>query len=464
MIFTSLSFIIFFAILISLLILCKNQFGKKIILLLLSYFFYAFWDWRFLSLIILSTALEYTFGKKISEAENQKSRKLFLVLSIITNLGLLGFFKYFNFFIDSANIAFGGFGLNLSTLNIILPIGISFYTFETMSYVIDIYRKDFKPTKNILDFALFIGFFPKLVAGPIVRASEFLPQLKNKIQITEENFRIGIQIFLIGAFKKVVIADRMAFFADPVFANPVLYDTTTVWLALIAYTIQIFCDFSGYSDMAIGLAKILGFNLPTNFNIPYVSQSPTEFWRRWHMTLSRWLRDYLYIALGGNRKGNVRTYLNLLLTMLLGGLWHGASWNFVFWGLWHGSGLAIHKAFSKKTDEKESKFNVLSWAGTFLFVMIGWVFFRSQSMQGTISMLKRMFFIENFAISWTYSPMYFFIPLLIVAHIIGYKWFQENYPQVDLRSFRGAFVFVFILFGVILFYFNNPQPFIYFQF
>lgn len=464
MIFTSLEFIAFFLILMLLFPAINNQTGRKILLLASSYFFYAFWDWRFLFLILLSTAAGYYFGKEIYRSENATSRKAILISSIIANLGFLGLFKYFNFFIESANTMFGKFGFNLSALNIILPIGISFYTFEILSYTIDIYRKNLKPEKSTIDFAIFIAFFPKLIAGPIVRATEFLPQLKNKIEITKANFSIGIQIFLIGAFKKVVIADRMAFFSDPVFSNPSLYTTYTVWLALAAYTIQIFCDFSGYSDMAVGIAKILGFDLPMNFNIPYASQNPSEFWRRWHITLSRWLRDYLYIPLGGNRKGKTQTYINLFLTMFMGGLWHGASWNFVFWGLWHGGGLSVHKILSGKKTGNQHPFSFISWFGTIFFVMIGWIFFRSQDAKNTVMFLKRMFFVENFAINWTYSALYVLIPITIIAHIVGYKYLQEKYPRVNLASFSGAFIFTFILLGIILFYFNNPQPFIYFQF
>lgn len=464
MMFTSVNFVIFFAILLLLLLALKSHRWKKILLLISSFIFYAFWDWRFLFLIAFSTLADFILGNQIAKSKKTKRRKYFLISSIILNLGLLGFFKYFNFFIDSANIAFGELGLNLSTLNIILPVGISFYTFQTMSYTIDIYNKKLNPSKSILDFSLFVSFFPQLVAGPIVRASQFLPQLKKPIQISASNFKTGIQIFLNGMFKKVIIADRLSYFVDPVFSNPSLYDTITVWLALVAYAIQIFCDFSGYSDMAIGLARILGFTLPANFNLPYISQNISEFWKRWHISLSSWLRDYVYIPLGGNRKGKKRTYINLMITMLLGGLWHGASWNFVFWGVWHGLGLTFYKLVSRGKYKNKSKFNVLSWITTLLFVMIGWIFFRASSIEVTRMMFNRMFIWEDFAIHWHYTAIFFIIPLVLIAHVIGYRWFQEKYLEFNFSTFRGSFLFMFIFIGIMLFYFSNPQPFIYFQF
>ena len=413
----------------------------------------------------MSTGIDFIVGEKIAKASSQKRKKFFLLMSLVANLSILGFFKYFNFFIESANVVFGELGLNLTSLNIILPVGISFYTFQTMSYTIDIYRGSLKPSKSLLNFAIFVGFFPQLVAGPIVRAREFLPQLKKKIAIRRENIEVGLQIFVFGAFKKIIIADRLAFFVDEVFANPSLYDSATIWLGVVAYAIQIFCDFSGYSDMAIGIARILGLHLPKNFNMPYIAQNITEFWRRWHISLSSWLKDYLYIPLGGNRKGKFRTYVNLAITMLLGGLWHGASWNFVFWGAWHGVGLAVHKWLFSTKDNKKTSFNFVSWAITTLFVLVGWVFFRADSTEKTLIMLKRMFFAwETFAIHWIYLPLYIIIPLVIVAYIIGRKWFQDDYPLVNLRSFFGMFIFLFVVVGIVLFYFHNPQPFIYFQF
>ena len=277
MIFTSFTFFIFFFVFIAILLFSRSKSWKKFVLLAASYVFYAFWDWRFLFLILLSTGIDFIVGEKIAKASSQKRKKFFLLMSLVANLSILGFFKYFNFFIESANVVFGELGLNLTSLNIILPVGISFYTFQTMSYTIDIYRGSLKPSKSLLNFAIFVGFFPQLVAGPIVRAREFLPQLKKKIAIRRENIEVGLQIFVFGAFKKIIIADRLAFFVDEVFANPSLYDSATIWLGVVAYAIQIFCDFSGYSDMAIGIARILGLHLPKNFNMPYIAQNIRNF-------------------------------------------------------------------------------------------------------------------------------------------------------------------------------------------
>ena len=333
MLFTQIEFLLFFIFcLISIYLTSSNRFRKGI-LLFASYYFYAYWDWRFLSLIIYSTLIDFIVGKYIARTKNQQVRKRLLFISLVSNLSVLGFFKYFNFFINSLSIPLAEIGLNVTTLNIILPIGISFYTFQTLSYTIDIYRNKIPPTSSILDFSLFVAFFPQIVAGPIVRAAEFLPQLKVKRVINWDNLFIGFRLFTFGFFKKVFIADNLAIFVDKVFENPSVFSSITILLGVIAFGIQIYCDFSGYSDMAIGIAKALGYELPLNFNYPYIAKNITDFWRRWHMSLSFWLRDYLYIPLGGNRKGTRRTYINLMLTMLLGGLWHGASWNFVVWGV-----------------------------------------------------------------------------------------------------------------------------------
>jgi alginate O-acetyltransferase complex protein AlgI len=466
MIFSSLTFFIFFAIVIIFLLVLKNQKAKKIMLLAASYFFYGYWDYRFLSLIIFTSILDYFVGKKISKINSPSQKKILLAISIFVNLGILAFFKYFNFFIESANVAFGDFGLNLSTLNIILPVGLSFYTFQSMSYTIDVYRDKSKYCSSTLDFLLFIAFFPQLVAGPIVRASDFLPQLKKKIELRADNFRIGIQIFIFGLIKKVIIADRVAFFVDGVFKGPELFDSWTIWLAVIAYSIQIYCDFSGYSDMAIGLARIMGFDFMTNFNYPYIATNISDFWRRWHISLSTWLRDYLYIPLGGNKKGENRTYINLFLTMILGGLWNGASWNFVFWGFWHGTGLVFYRIFRKEFPPLKSKLTkITSWIFTYIFVLIGWVFFRSQSTEISIKFINKMLFFDNQGgIRWLYQSMFFILPLMIIAYIIGSKKLKKHYPTLDLLTFKGAFVLIFILLGLFYLSIKDANPFIYFQF
>jgi len=335
-----------------------------------------------------------------------------------------------------------------------------------MSYTLDIYRDRLKPSNSIFEFAIFVAFFPQLVAGPIVRAVEFLPQLEDDIKIKKENFYYGIQIFITGFVKKLLIADTLAYYVDYVFANSSLLNTSTVWLGVIAYSIQIFLDFSGYSDMAIGVAKCMGYDLPQNFRMPYISKNITEFWRRWHITLSFWLRDYLYISLGGNRKGKFRTDVNLMLTMLLGGLWHGASWNFVVWGGLQGAGLILHKIYMKKVKIIPTKITVaISWIITYGFVCVSWVFFRTQDFTVAFTVLRKMFFIGDSGVSYYYTAAVILIPVVIILHIVGliYK-FDDKYFFLDLKTQKGAIALVFILF--ILYYFSplNTSPFIYFQF
>ena len=325
---------------LGLLVLRKRE--HKINWLLLSgIFFYGYWDYRPLALIGFTSVFDFWLGLKIGAAEG-RNKKLLLTLDVLVNLSILVVFKYYNFFIDSFNFAVGNIlsieGYQLRGANIILPIGISFFVFEAMSYCIDIYRGQLRPYTNWRHFALFIFFFPRMIAGPIIRPADFLPQLEREIALRWPNIVAGGQMFLLGMTKKLVIADHLAGPVDLVFAHPQNYSPMLIWQAVIAYSIQIFCDFSGYSDMAIGTAKMLGFDLPVNFNLPYIATNISDFWRRWHISLSSWLRDYLYISLGGNRKGEARTYFNLMATMARGGLWHGASWNFVLWGVWHGLG------------------------------------------------------------------------------------------------------------------------------
>lgn len=467
MIFTSPAFYIFFSVLLFLLLIFKKQSHIKIIILLASYFFYGYWDYRFLLLIIISTGIDFYIGKKISKTDDSEKRKKLLIVSIASNLSILGFFKYYNFFILSANTAFSWTGFNFATLNIILPVGISFYTFQTMSYTIDIFRHKLQPCKSIIDFAIFVAFFPQLIAGPIVRAIDFLPQLKEKIILKKENVAIGLQIFLFGMIKKSLIADRLSIFVDKIFENPELFSTSTMWLAIIAYSIQIYADFSGYSDMAIGIAKILGFNLPNNFNMPYSAKNITEFWHRWHITLSTWLKDYLYIPLGGSHKGNVRTYINLFITMLLGGLWHGASWNFVIWGGLHGIGLSIHKLYLKvnlpKNIQKNKFYKTASWFLTYFFVLICWIFFRSTNFQESLIILHKIFSIDRL-VEWNFTALFIIAPIIIWAHIYGYSKKHDYYPIFDLKTFQGAFILIFVILTIFFLKPLNTNPFIYFQF
>ena len=315
-----------------------------------SYVFYGNWDVRFLGLLLLSTLIDFCAGIWIQRGRERENRQLMrrvLVASLGSQLAILGFFKYFNFFVSSADALMASIGFNHSihTLAIVLPIGISFYTFQTMSYTIDIYRGAFRPTRNFVDFALSVAFFPHLVAGPIQRARSLLVQIERPRVVTEEDWARGLTLFGIGLIRKVVIADPAGALADGYFADPGVYATVPLACGLVLYGIQIYNDFAGYSEMARGSANLLGFELMRNFRHPYFAVNISDFWQRWHISLSTWLRDYLYIPLGGNRKGRLRTYVNLWLTMLIGGLWHGASWNFVFWGALHGTYLAIYHAW-----------------------------------------------------------------------------------------------------------------------
>jgi alginate O-acetyltransferase complex protein AlgI len=468
MIFSSLDFFIFFAVVLVVLAVVKSNPIKKGFLLLASYFFYAYWDWRFLSLMFAMSLANYFFGLRIEATEDEKRRRFWLVSSVVFNLAVLGLFKYFNFFLDSANTVLAGLDVRFPHLNILLPIGISFITFEVMSYTIDIFRRENKSTKNFFDLALLVAFFPHLIAGPILKPKDFLPQLEKAIVIRWPNLILGAQIFLVGLVKKVLVADRLALFIEPVFRTPAAYDSVTVWLAVLAYALQIYCDFSGYSDMAIGSAKMMGFDIPMNFNFPYISRNITEFWRRWHISLSSWLRDYLYIALGGNRKGETRTYINLMLVMLLGGLWHGASWNFVVWGGLHGVGLAIHRAFSGRVKNRVKNgvspfITGLSWLATFVFVCTAWVFFRSSDFATSWTVIQKMYGLtDSSGVNWFATALLIALPIFFIADWAAAN--LRNGKQFNLTGFRGLFVVMFVALGVFFLAPENPAPFIYFQF
>jgi len=336
-VFNSLQFFLFFAVVYSLYLAFNHKWQNRM-LLVASYVFYGTWDWRFLSLIVISTIIDYYCGIKIDEITDAKKRKQFLAISIVANLSMLGFFKYFNFFAENlqALCCFFGFQVQPHFLNIILPVGISFYTFQTMSYTIDIYKGQLKPTRKFFDFALFVSFFPQLVAGPIERASHLLPQILSKRKVTIDKFCEGCYLIFWGLFLKVFVADNLARLVDPIFASDPPYNGVKVLLGLYAFAFQIFGDFAGYSNIARGLGKCMGFDIMVNFNLPYFVTNPSDFWRRWHISLSTWLRDYLYIPLGGNKKGTLFTYRNLAITMFLGGLWHGAAWTFIIWGAYRG--------------------------------------------------------------------------------------------------------------------------------
>lgn len=462
--FVSAEFAYLFAIIFVLLLVFSSPLVRKIIILSASCVFYAYWDWRFLGLLILVTVIDYYISRLLLRAKGQREKKSLLAASVILNLGVLGIFKYLNFFIDNLNLLFSRFGLEIGAVNILLPVGISFYTFETLSYVIDVYRGDTKPAASLLDYAVFLTFFPRLVAGPIMRAKQFLPQLERGVVMNLPNFVAGAQLFAQGLVKKVLIADRLSVGVDLIYSNPGLFSSSSVWLAVFAYSIQIYFDFSGYSDMAMGVARTFGFELAQNFNLPYVSLSITEFWRRWHISLSTWLRDYLYIPLGGNRNGKGRTYLNLMVTMLLGGLWHGASWNFVFWGGLHGMYLAMERLLGG--DRSLAKGKSFHWASalfTFILVSITWVFFRSSSLEITEIVLAKLFFLSPGGVHWLYTPAIVFVPVVVVGgwlmRIRGVEIPKLTPNQPYAIPFLAA-----VFFWVYLFFPADINPFIYFQF
>jgi D-alanyl-lipoteichoic acid acyltransferase DltB (MBOAT superfamily) len=442
----------------------KNYKWQNVLLLVASYVFYGWWDWRFLSLITFSTVLDYVVGLQIYASFSKK--KMFLIISLISNLGLLCVFKYFNFFIESwVNLwSLFGYEMSISTLNIILPVGISFYTFQTMSYSIDIYREELKPSKNFIEFATFVSFFPQLVAGPIERASNLLPQLAREREMSLNRLKDGLFQIFIGFFRKVVVADAIGSMIDGIYNTPDIHNSSSIVMAIVLYSFQIYFDFSGYSDIAIGTAKILGFDFKRNFNLPYFSVSITEFWRRWHISLSTWLRDYLYIPLGGNKKGVKIQYRNLFITMLLGGLWHGSSWNFVIWGAIHGLLLSIEK----RLELIPKKYTVLKNLFIFILVSLVWVFFRALSFDDSMLIFSKMFsgpyltpYISNFSnlISLIYG--------LLLALSFDIYIFRKDIALEEFGSKLGTISFIlvsnFILINILLF-FSSSSNFIYFQF
>ncbi|WP_082305048.1 MBOAT family O-acyltransferase [Persicobacter sp. CCB-QB2] len=367
----------------------KVQTFRVVYVTLFSLFFYYKSSGFYFIILIFSSIVDYYLGNKIYEEEDDKKRKLYLLASVVCNLGILGYFKYTNFFINSIN---GLTGAEIGSLDIFLPIGISFYTFQTMSYSIDLYRRSMKPAESFWDFTFFVTFFPQLVAGPIVRAADFIPQIHQKLSLSKKDMSLAFSLIIGGLIKKAIISDYISInFVDRVFNAPALYSGFENLMAVYGYAIQIYCDFSGYSDMAIGIALLMGFRLPVNFQTPYNSGSITEFWRRWHISLSSWLRDYLYIPLGGNQKGKVRTYVNLMLTMLLGGLWHGASWNFVLWGALHGGILGIERLLKGRFQfPKSDAWRFLGQVYTFHFVCLAWIFFRAANFEDASLLINRI--------------------------------------------------------------------------
>lgn len=480
MVFSSIEFIVFFAIVCGLMLATsirwiKTALGKslrsvrQVILLVASYFFYGWWDWRFLFLMIGLTWIAYFCSLRYKRT----GCKAYAYVSFVVPLVVLGFFKYFNFFVDSFLTAFGL--SNPGVLQIILPVGISFYTFQSLSYSIDVYRGKINAEDSFVRLALYIAFFPQLVAGPIVKAGDFLPQLREDRNISLRNFETGIQYFVFGLFKKIVIADNLSVCVDAVFKAPSQYHAVSLVMAVVAYSMQIYCDFSGYSDMAIGCAKCLGYDLERNFNIPYIARNVSEFWKRWHISLSTWLMEYLYIPLGGNRKGIRRTYINLLLTMLLGGLWHGANWTFVVWGTLHGVALCIHKvwmAWSKHDKHYKGTIlgNVAGTLVTYAFVCLCWVLFRADSFTTAGKVIRGILLWQDgimYISTWTVFAVLLIGAATLVPVLKALKAKTSPdafYPVMSLNTVQGLTIFFIALGFTLILAYTGSSPFIYFQF
>jgi len=448
---------------------CNFNRFRTVYVLLFSFFFYYKAGGMYFILLIVSAILNYFLSKSLYKAKKPERRKVLITLLAVMNLGILAYYKYTNFIIGNINAVFNG---DIPLQNIILPIGISFFLFQAISYAIDVYRKEIEPASNLLDFSFYLCFFPQLVAGPIVRAKEFLPQMYKKLNLTKEEMGRALFLIMIGLIKKSVISDYISLnFVDRVFGAPNSYTAIENLLAAYGYAIQIYCDFSGYSDMAIGLALLMGFKLPVNFLTPYKSKSVTEFWRRWHISLSSWLRDYLYISLGGNRKGKVRTYINLFLTMLIGGLWHGAAWRFVVWGGLHGLALAIERILKQYIKIPQNIFTrIIGVILTFHFVTFAWIFFRAQDFSTAMELMGMVSQLDFKPEHWlSVIAAYKNVLIVLLAGFIMHflpdrfvQWLQKAFT--DMPIIAKALVIGLVLWLVRTTASSEIQPFIYFQF
>ncbi len=489
MLFNSIDFLVFLPIVFLLYwkVFQKNLRLQNALILVSSYIFYGWWDWRFLSLILFSTIVDFFIGKFIFKSESNKKRKILLITSLLVNLGLLGVFKYYNFFIENFVQAFSFFGrsISFSSLKIILPVGISFYTFQTLSYTIDIYKKKIKPSYNFLSFASFVSFFPQLVAGPIERASQLLPQFSKSRNFDYSKSVDGLRQILWGFFKKIVIADTCATYANLIFNNYQEYTGLSLFLGAIFFAFQIYGDFSGYSDIAIGTSRLFGFNLMQNFNFPYFSRDIAEFWRRWHISLSTWFRDYVYIPLGGSRGSNYNKIRNVFIIFLVSGFWHGANWTFIAWGAInaiyflpllilkknriHTNSISLNKIFPNLNE----LYQILR---TFFLVVIAWVFFRSDSIFKALEFIQLMFegvfkkmgYVQ--VLDLFYFKVGWLFPLLLIGFLVlewGGRNSQFAIEKVFLtrrRAFRHFFYNVIIILSVWFLINGEEQEFIYFQF
>jgi alginate O-acetyltransferase complex protein AlgI len=449
---------------------------QNLFIVIISYFFYGWWDWRFLSLIIFSSTVDYIIGLKIGKTYNKNKRKILIAFSFAVNLGFLGFFKYFNFFVDSFISTFSLMGVHFSSrsLNIILPVGLSFYTFQSLSYTIDIYRNNLKPTRNIIDFFAFVSFFPQLVAGPISRATKLLPQFYKKRVFDIELAKDGMRQILWGLFKKMVVADNAAIHVNYIFSNYSTLPASSLWIGAIYFAFQIYCDFSGYSDIAIGTSRLFGFDIMRNFAYPYFSRDIAEFWRRWHISLSTWFRDYVYFPMGGSRTTNLKIIRNILIVFTVSGFWHGANWTFIIWGLLNG--LYLLPLSLSNTNRRH--LNVVAEGKilpgladffrivfTFFLTVVAWVFFRSYNLKQAFEYLSGMFSSTVMAMPQQ-TALLSIVPFIVILIIV--EWIQRTKQHgleinaIESRPLRWALYYSVIL-SIILFS-GVQQSFIYFQF
>jgi D-alanyl-lipoteichoic acid acyltransferase DltB (MBOAT superfamily) len=479
MLFNTLTYFWFFCIVFTVywFFLNKRYKLQNLFLLAASYCFYGWWDARFLILIFISSTADFFIGRAMQNQTITSKRKLLLAICLLFNLGILGFFKYYNFFIESFLAISKSLNVNLSvaTLKIILPVGVSFYTFQSLSYTIDVYRNKIKPTKDYISFLAFVAFFPQLVAGPIERATHLLPQFLKERKFNIENVKSGFRFILWGLFKKMVIADRLAYFVDHVYNSSANYSGITLVAVAFMFGFQIYCDFSGYSDIAIGSARLLGFDLMQNFRFPYFSKSLQEFWRRWHISLSTWFRDYVYIPLGGNQVSKKRWIFNILITFTLSGLWHGAAATFVIWGFLHGVFLVVESYIKPERSGKLR--NWLGFAATFSFVNLALIFFRSKSLDQSLEIFSRLpdfnwIFLDQLQNAWHTSNQFreFAIsimvgfPIFLITEVLSRKNdFNELIVNLSAIKRWGIYLFftaLILIFGVL----DLAPQFIYFQF
>lgn len=448
---------------------------QNFFILVVSYVFYGWWDYRFLGLIVFSTIVDYSVGKLMEKSTFSSKRKLLLGLSLVINLGLLGVFKYYNFFMESWINAWSGIGIQMyaSSLQIILPVGISFYTFQTLSYTIDIYREKLKPEKSLINFAAYVAFFPQLVAGPIERATNLLPQFSRKRIFNNNQAISGIHLIIWGLFKKVVIADSCATYVNAIFDNYQDHNSLTLALGAVYFAFQIYGDFSGYSDIAIGTARLFGFDLMRNFNLPYFSRDIAEFWRRWHISLSTWFRDYLYIPLGGSKGSRFTQLRNVFIIFLVSGFWHGANWTFIVWGGLHALffiPLLLINTNRKNLDQVASHAifpslkELFQMLVTFLLTTIAWIFFRADTVGHAWAYCVRLFTQGTFKISYLNIERYSIELLGVIVVLILFEWFHRKNDHPFVGRYRWIKIVTIILLLLILGVYSDHQEFIYFQF